>query len=113
MQFCFITCLQKQFLLLSSIDLILIFAGNYTLAELSLVSEDGEIRKVPGKSTISSHKNTFATARKADTVNFTTITGVKLRDNPRQIILPEHFDGRIQIDVRSFCIFLLLYTIWI
>ena len=32
-------------------------------------------------------------------VKFTAIKGIKLQENPRQIIFPAHFDGHIQIDV--------------
>ena len=41
---------------------------------------------------------------------FTEISGIKLRENPRQIILPDDFDGRIQIDV-SFCNFSLVHYV--
>ena len=32
-------------------------------------------------------------------VKYTAVSGIKLQENPRQIILPPDFDGRVQIDV--------------
>ena len=34
-------------------------------------------------------------------VKYTAVSGIKLQENPRQIILPPDFDGRVQIDVGS------------
>jgi len=81
-----------------------ILPGNYTLEELSLTSSENneEIKIVPHlsmpiKALASSGNGKAATV----SAKFTEISGIKLRENPRQIILPDDFDGRIQIDVAS------------
>ena len=69
-----------------------------------MVSEEkgSSIRKVPNSQSL--HKmlsiNDKSKSELSQTlVKYTSIKGIKLQENPRQIIFPDDFDGRIQIDV--------------
>ena len=80
--------------------------GNFSLKQLSLrCKEDKNVERVLNKS-----KQIFPTGLfhlvKAP-VKFTSIKDIRVVDQPdgpdgRKILFPDHFDGRIQIDVRSF-----------
>ena len=73
------------------------------LEELSLVSDENgnSIRKVPHsqrpEKTLSIHN--FKCGPSQPQVKYTTIKDIRLQEDPRQIIFPDDFDGRIQIDV--------------
>ena len=81
-----------------------LISGNYTLEELSLLSDqDDLIMKVPHEENSKKKESlskTYSISSGPDPgVKFTAIKGIKLQENPRQIIFPAHFDGHIQIDV--------------
>ena len=81
-----------------------LFSGNYTLEELSLLSEQDEenISKVPNQDKNKKEEKKFCSTISSGpdpSVKFTAIRGIKLQENPRQIIFPADFDGHIQIDV--------------
>ena len=84
------------------------------MEELSLVSDQQSmaIRKVPHSEGGEGAKKSWLPVTKVlkslpvmvqsqPRVKYTAVRGIKLQENPRQIILPPDFDGRVQIDVGS------------
>ena len=57
------------------------------------------IRKVPHSGGAKKTWLPVTKVLKSLPVKYTAVSGIKLQENPRQIILPPDFDGRVQIDV--------------
>ena len=77
--------------------------GNFSLKQLSLrCKEDKGVERVLNKNKQIFPTGLFLLAKAP--VKFTSIKDIKVVDDPdgRKILFPDHFDGRIQIDVRSF-----------
>ena len=78
-------------------------SGNFTIKELSLrCQEDEREERLLDKNKQIFPSGFFQLTRAP--VKFTSIKDIKFVDGPegRRIVLPDDFDGRIQIDVRSF-----------